>query len=151
MHRVTRLFTVFAAASSLLACSRTETQRTDTVAPAVSPASTGSARVGDIAVGRTLNPDKTIADKTDSFLPTDTIYVSVKTDGSQQGAKLQTKWYFNERVVEESAETIAATGPAVSEFHLSKPDGWPVGNYRIEVLVNGASAGTKTFDVKPAA
>jgi hypothetical protein len=46
---------------------------------------------------------------------------------------------------------ISPTGPAVTEFHLSKPDGWPVGNYRIEVLLNGTQAATKSFEVKQAA
>lgn len=151
MHRsAARSFAILAAVSLSLACSRTETQRTETVAPA-SPAMSSSSRVSDIALGRTLNPDKTIADKSDSFLPTDTVYISVKTDGSAPGAKLQTKWSFNGKVVEESSETIASSGPAITEFHLSKPDGWPVGNYRIEVLLDGASVGSKNFDVKPAA
>lgn len=153
MHRSASLsFAVLAAVSLSFACSRTEeTTRTSTATPTASPATTSSARVSDFAVGRTINPDKTIKDSTDTFLPSDTIYVSVKTDESAQGAKLQTKWYFNDKVVEESSETIAETGPSITEFHLSKPDGWPVGSYRIEVLVNGSSAGSKTFDVKPAA
>ena len=80
----------------------------------------------------------------------------VLTNGSAhppaaQAAKLQTRWYFNDKVVEESSEMISPTGPAVTEFHLSKPDGWPVGNYKIEVLLNGAPAGSKSFEVKPIA
>ena len=38
-------------------------------------------------------------------------------------------------------------GSAVTEFHLSKPDGWPVGSYRVEVSLNGAPAGNKEFKV----
>jgi hypothetical protein len=49
--------------------------------------------------------------------------------------------------VSESTQTIAPTGDARTEFHVSKPDGWPAGKYKIEVLVNGATAGTKEFDV----
>jgi len=42
-------------------------------------------KVKDIDVGRSLAADKTIADKTTSFSPADTIYVSVTTEGSSPG------------------------------------------------------------------
>jgi hypothetical protein len=45
------------------------------------PAQTG-VKVTDINVGRSVTADKTINEKTDSFRPGDTVYVSVKTDGS---------------------------------------------------------------------
>ena len=151
MHRtLTRFATILLVTSFAIACSRTETTRTET-APTASPAAAGNARVTDVEIGRAINPDKTVKDKADNFAPADTIYVSVKTDGAAQGAKLQTRWYFNDKVVEESSEMISPTGPAVTEFHLSKPDGWPVGNYRIEVLLNGAQASSKNFEVKPTA
>lgn len=149
MHRTpSRFATILLGVTAAIACSRTETTRIETSTPA-SPA--GGARVSDIAVGRSINPDKTVADKTDNFLPTDTIYVSVKTEGAAQGARLQTRWSYQDKVVEESSETISPIGPAVTEFHLSKPDGWPVGSYKIEVLLNGVSAGAKSFEVKPTA
>jgi hypothetical protein len=152
MHRtLTRFATILLFTSFAIACSRTETTRTET-APAASPAlGAGNARVADLEIGRSINPDKTVKDKADNFAPADTIYVSVKTDGAAQAAKLQTRWYFNDKVVEESSEMISPTGPAVTEFHLSKPDGWPVGNYKIEVLLNGAPAGSRSFEVKPTA
>ena len=151
MHRtLTRFATILLFTCFAIACSRTETTRTETAQPAASPAQ-GSVRVADIAIGRSINADKTVMDKADTFAPADTIYVSIKTDGAAQGAKLQTRWSFNDKVVEESSEMISPTGPAVTEFHLSKPDGWPVGNYKIEVLLNGAPAGSKSFEVKPIA
>ncbi len=148
MHRTLTCFTILLGVVAAVACTRRDETSTATQSP--SPA-TSAPRVADIAVGRTMNPDKTVADKTDNFIPTDTIHVSVKTEGAAQGARLQTRWYYNDKVVEESSEMISPTGPAVTEFHLSKPDGWPVGNYKIEVLLNGVSAGSKSFEVKPAA
>ncbi|HSF14920.1 MAG TPA: hypothetical protein VLK65_05155 [Vicinamibacteria bacterium] len=54
-------------------------------------------------------------------------------------------------MVDESKQNIVPTGNAnVTEFHLSKPDGWPTGGYEVEVLLNGASAGTKGFKVTQA-
>jgi len=50
--------------------------------------------------------------------------------------------------VKEGTETIAPTGPAVTEFHISKPSGWPAGKYKVEIAVDGAPAGSKEFEVK---
>ena len=50
--------------------------------------------------------------------------------------------------MKESNENIAPTGKARTEFHISKPDGWPAGKYTVAVSLNGAAAGSKDFEVK---
>jgi hypothetical protein len=73
----------------------------------------------------------------------------VFTSGSSPSAELKTRFTFQDgQVVDETTRTIAPTGQAVTEFHISKPDGFPVGKYRVEVFVNGAPAATKEFEVK---
>ena len=32
--------------------------------------------------------------------------------------------------------------------YISKPSGWPVGKYKVEVSVDGSPAGSKEFEVK---
>jgi hypothetical protein len=51
-------------------------------------------------------------------------------------------------VIDETTQTIAPSGPAVTEFHISKPDGFAKGNYRVEIMLNGTPAGSKDFTVK---
>jgi hypothetical protein len=127
----------------VLACGRSESP-----SPAP-PVTVAAVRVTEVVIGRSLNPDKTIADSTDDFKPADTIYASVKTEGSAASATLTARWsYEDNQRVDESTQTIAPTGAAVTEFHISKPDGWPTGKYKVEVLLNGASAGTREFEVK---
>jgi hypothetical protein len=36
----------------------------------------------------------------------------------------------------------------VTEFHISKPGGWPKGKYKVEILLNGVAAETEDFEVK---
>jgi hypothetical protein len=50
--------------------------------------------------------------------------------------------------VHEDSRTIAPTGPAVTEFHIMSPQPWPAGAYKVEVMLNGVSAGTRDFTVK---
>jgi len=111
---------------------------------------TGSGvRVTQVSIGRSLNASKTINDSTDSFTPNDTVYASVATEGSAASAALKARWTYQDgQVVNESTQTIAPTGPAVTEFHVSKPDGWPAGKYKVEILLDGAFAAARDFNVQ---
>ena len=109
---------------------------------------TSAVRVSHIDLGRELTADKLIANRTDTFKPNDTIYASVGTEGAAPSTTIKARWTFQDgQIVNESTQTIAPTGDARTEFHVSKPDGWPAGKYKIEVLVNGATAGTKEVEV----
>lgn len=105
-------------------------------------------RVTDIALGRSIGGDKAIADKTDKFKPNDTIYASVATEGVSPNATLRAKWTFEDgQVVDDSTRAIAPSNRERTEFHISKPDGWPVGKYKVEVFLNNALSDSKTFEV----
>jgi hypothetical protein len=113
------------------------------------PSDAVGVRVADVNLGRSLNADKTIGDNTTSFRPADTIYASVVTDGSSPSASLKARWTYQDgQVVDESVQTIAPSGKATTEFHISKPSGWPPGKYKVEVSLNGAPTSTKDFEVK---
>ena len=109
---------------------------------------TGSVRVTDLTLGRSVGGDKAVTDRTESFKPNDTIYASVATEGSAQSATLRAKWSFEDgQLVDETTQTIAPNNQARTEFHISKPNGWPAGKYKVEVFLNDMSANTKTFVV----
>src|SRR5262245_32560322 len=97
-----------------------------------SPGVTDAVRVTDIDLGPSLGPDKRVTDKTDSFSPAQTIYLSVSTEGAAPSATLKARWTFQDgQLVHESSQTIAPTGTAVTEFHVSNPTGWPKGSYKV--------------------
>lgn len=110
---------------------------------------TTGVRVTDVSVGRAIGGDKAITDATDTFKPNDTIYASVATDGTALSATVRAKWTFEDgQVVNESTQRIAPNKPERVEFHISKPDGWPVGKYKVEVFLDNQTAGTKDFAVR---
>src|SRR5262245_52862733 len=89
---------------------------------APAPATPIGVKVTAITVGRSLAPDRTIADKTESFKPADTFYVSIATEGSATSTTLGARWTSQDgRVIGESKQNIAPTGAAVTEFHVSRP------------------------------
>lgn len=136
------------------ACKRSETTAT-APAPAPSPPVSAPAptaapiTVTEIALGKSIGADKTIAELATEFAPTDTFYVAVKTDGAAPKAKITALWTYEDgQSVAESSEEIAPTGPATTEFHVSKPDGWPSGGYRVQVFLDGKAVGVKDLVVK---
>ena len=117
-------------------------------APAPPPAAP-AVTVTAIELGNQIDADKRVTRQITAFAPTDTIYVSVVTTGATPSATLTAKWTYQDgQTVNESTQTIAPTGPVATEFHISKPDGWPAGTYKVEVSLNGRSTGTKEFEVK---
>jgi hypothetical protein len=107
--------------------------------------------VTNISLGKAIGPDKKVTAPTDAFAKSDTIYAVVETSGSGN-ATLKAKWTYHKgdktASVSESSQTISATGTAASEFHISKPDGWPTGEYRVEIFLDDKPVSTKTFVVK---
>lgn len=110
---------------------------------------TATGKVTAIDLGRSVNPDRTITGSTDAFSPGDTIYAVVQTE-TLGGAKLKVRWTFEDgQTIDESTQTLPSSGGIIwSEFHVSKPGGWPVGKYHVQVSLDAAAAGVKEFTVK---
>lgn len=120
-------------------------------APAVQDVVNVPLSVKGITLGSQLGEGKVVAAPLSSFSAKDTIYAVVETIGSGK-ATLKAAWTFHRgektAPVNETTQEITAMGPANSEFHVSKPDGWPSGDYKVEVFLNGASVGSQSFSVK---
>jgi hypothetical protein len=104
--------------------------------------------VANIELGRAVRLDKRISDPAEAFSPDDTIYASVVTKGEADYVRLTARWRRDARVLAEVSQGIAPAGTAVSEFNVSKPRGWPRGEYEVEILVDGIPAGTRRFAVR---
>jgi hypothetical protein len=114
-------------------------------APAPQPAAFHVTRVD---LGNAIGADKKVTAPGVSFKPKDTIYASISSEGAAANASLSARWTFQDgQLVNETTQIIAPTGPAVTEFHISKADGWPAGKYKVEVSANGKPAGAAEFTV----
>ncbi len=112
--------------------------------PAPAPASTALA-VSTVDLGNAIGADNRIGMPMTSFGTKDTIHASVATDGP--GGDLTAKWTMGDKVVDTQNKTVPA-GPQVTEFSISKPSGWPVGHYKLEVSSAGNTLQTREFDIK---
>ena len=117
-------------------------------APAATPAQQGVS-VTSVDLGTAVGADQKVTSPTTTFSPKDTIYAAVSTAGAASNATLGAKWTYQDgQTVNDSSQTIAPNGPAVTTFHISKPDGWPAGNYKVEISLDGKSVSSKDFTVQ---
>jgi hypothetical protein len=130
-----------------IACKKAEPPPAPKAAPTPPPPVAAVVSVSGVDVGSAIGADKRVTTPTSVFKPTDTIYATVTTSGSAPRATITAKFTFEDgQVVNESTQEVAGAG--VTEFHISKPDGWPAGRYQVEVLLDGKSVTTKSFEVK---
>ena len=110
---------------------------------------TAQASISEVQVGRRLSADKRVAEATTKFSPRDTIYAVAITQGSSPNATVTARWTYEDggQVVKEDSRPIAANGTEATEFHISKPSGWPKGKYRVTLTFAGSTE-SKDFEVK---
>lgn len=102
--------------------------------------------LANIQVGRSLNPDRSIGSITTLFKSSETIYVSVQTLEAGSGT-VGVKWMFGTQIIDEPTKPVSYDGPASTEFHLQNSGGFPVGDYSVEILLDGQSVGKRAFKV----
>ena len=127
MVRVAKGLIVAAACAVLVACSQPLT-------------------VGTIQVGRSLNEDNSIASLTTTFKPSETIYVAVLNPDRGEGT-VGVKWYYGTQLLSEREKPVKFKGPGATEFNLQSAAGFPLGDYSVEVFLNGQSVGRRNFNV----
>jgi hypothetical protein len=100
-----------------------------------------------LQLGRSLNPDHTVANHATTFTPKDTIYVSVLTSNTGSGT-IAVRWTFEGRVVGEPSKQVRYKGAGVTEFSLTNAGDFPAGNYKVEVFIDGQPVGDRAFRVE---
>ena len=122
-------------------------------APAPAPMPT-TASVNSVDLGNAVGADMRVTAPMTSFAPKDTIIAAVATGTSDPAAsvagKLGAKWTHvdSSQVVHEETKDITFAGDNVTDYQISKPDGWPTGKYKVEISLDGAVVQTREFEVK---
>ncbi len=116
------------------------------IAAAASGCSNEPLHVTTIQLGRSLNSDKSVGTHVTQFKPDDTIYVAVLTNATGAGT-ITARWSYGGRSVGEETKKVSYKGEAATEFHLQNSGGFPPGDYKVEVLLDGQSVGIRDFRV----
>jgi hypothetical protein len=130
-----------------LACAKEKPQPAPAPPPPPPPPVAAAVTVSGVEIGTAIGADKRVTAQTEVFKPADTIYASVTTAGSAPRATLTARFTYQDgQVVNESSQDVAGAG--TTEFHISKPDGWPAGRYQVEIQLDGKSVATRSFEVR---
>lgn len=103
--------------------------------------------VETIQLGRSLNPDNTVAEHTTTFRRSDTVYVAVVTPAPGKGT-IGVKWTYGGQVIDQPQKEVSYRDRAATSFNLVNSGGFPPGNYAVEVFLDGTSAGSRNFNVQ---
>src|SRR5690606_25187846 len=107
-------------------------------------------RVTNVDLGSAVQGDTAVVEAKDSFNTSDTIHAIVKHEGAASGVNVTARWTFEDgQVVDERTETVSPTGTGASftHFQIANPSGWPAGDYRLAILVNGEEVASEEFSV----
>ena len=113
----------------------------------VPPVATG-ARVERITVTKAVNADDSPGAAVTTFAKGDTVYVSMWTASAPVGTEVTARWFGpdGQQITEDKIVTDRP-GDGYTSFHAANVNGWAPGTYRVEILVNGAPAGSTNFTV----
>ena len=151
------LVLVLGALVALADCGKKEEAPAPVVAPAPPPVVSEPApppapeavSFSSLTLGNAVGADQKISMPATTFAPNDTIYAAVATTGAASNAAIVARWTYGDgQLVDEGSQSIAPTGPATTTFHVSKPDGWPVGKYKVEITIDGNPVASQEFEVR---
>lgn len=126
-----------------------ETAAADSAAAAKPAPPPDKLRVTVVMIGKKIGAGNFITEPTFQFAPSDTVYLSVGTEGTPASATLSTKWVSQKgEILDSSAQTIQPKGAENTAFRVGRPKGWPVGVYKVTIFADGDSVDTKTFAVR---
>jgi hypothetical protein len=100
-----------------------------------------------VQTGKSLNTDHSVALHAGSFRRKDTMYVSVLTEGRGAG-KVTVKWSLGGRVLHQVTKKLSYNAQAATDFRFQAADEFPLGDYTIDVIVDGQTIETRRVKVE---
>jgi hypothetical protein len=100
-----------------------------------------------LQLGSKLNGDNTVGTHTTRFKPDDKIYAAVLTDATGSST-IAARWTYNGQMVSEEERKVRYKGAGATAFEFKSASAFPVGEYKVEILVDGQSVATRDFRVE---
>ena len=103
--------------------------------------------VATLQLGNRLNGDSTVATHTTRFKPDDKIYAAVLTDNTGS-SRVGARWTYNGQMVSEEERRVSYKGSGATAFEFKSGSAFPVGDYKVEILVDGQPVVSRDFRVE---
>jgi hypothetical protein len=130
---------------------KVDSERFSIVAPekAENTATKATDAISDVTVGHQLAADGAIAAGQDgkSFVPGQPVIVSFNSGSAPAGTTIAVAWYGpNDQKLLTDQQQVQG-GQSIMHFASNRTSGWGLGDYRIDLLVNGQKADTEHFSI----
>ena len=130
---------------------KVDTERFSIVAPdkAENTATKPGSAVADVTVGHQLGADGAIAAGQDgkNFVPGQPVFVTFNSGSAPAGTTVTVEWYGPDDQKLLTDQQQVKSGQSTMHFASNRTSGWGLGDYRIDLLVNGQKVDTEHFNV----
>lgn len=118
--------------------------------PTPAPVPAAGPRVSSMTFGLDLTPDQVITKPSSAFVAnTAEIFLSLTTDGVTSDTPVDVTWTYLPTGDSIKGPTQRIIADARVGFSLTRPtDGWPPGEYKVVVLLNGRETASAGFSVR---
>lgn len=103
--------------------------------------------VDTLQLGSKLNGDNTVATHTTRFKPDDRIFAAVLTDATGSST-ITVRWSYNGMMVGEESRKAVYKGAGATAFEFRSASAFPVGDYKVDILVDGQAVQSREFRVE---
>jgi hypothetical protein len=103
--------------------------------------------VATLQLGNRLNGDSTVATHTTRFKPDDKIYAAALTDNTGS-SRIGARWTYNGQMVSEEERRVSYKGAGATAFEFKSASAFPVGDYKVEIFVDGQPVASRDFRVE---
>ena len=122
-----------------------------TAPPAVPPApSPGAPSIARVDLGNAVGSDHRVLLPMLHFAPTDTIHAALLLAGhASEPHRVDARWSHldSKQTFLTESKLLPFNGDTATTFQISKPNAWPTGHYKVEILLDGKLVQTRLFDV----
>ena len=114
------------------------------------PPAPPSPAIADVVLAKGFDAAWNAVDPTTAFSPKDRINAVVKTSNAAPGNTVTATWWYlktNQKVKSDTLALVQA-GTNHTQFFIERAKGWPTGEYRLDVTLNGGAPRSATFKVQ---
>jgi hypothetical protein len=151
VHRAAIVCALLTTAGCMPAPSPNEVNFSDEgMSQGVASASRSAARgeIDNVAIGKSMNDDKTIRDRTRDFQPSDTIYLSLRVLGSANSGIVRAVWFDPQgQPVHQETRIVSPSRGETIAMQASRPNGWRPGAGTLEVFLDDRLTHTESYRV----
>jgi hypothetical protein len=145
------LIVLLALAVGIVGCGKKEQPKPAAEPTIQAPPPAPKPTVTNVVFARGVDASWNPVNPATEFKPKDRVNVVIKTENIVPGNILAVQWFYlgTNQLVKADSAALKNTGANTSSFFIERAKGFPAGDYRLDVVLNGMVVRSDNFSVKP--